>query len=155
MIRLIIFLVSGMLLLWGGKAFSKNLKIKCIDVKTNKEFMQQFDFDLDNKFFTTLLGNKIDIAFTDKEIIFQSYLGEVTILSFEMNRENGKGSLATYDYNYEFKQGSRDKLLIQFAHSHIRYPTLSDEDKALFSIRDYAKKYFKPVQVDEIQCSKL
>ena len=68
-----IFLLSGMLLLLGGSAFSKILKVKCINVKTNKELMQQFNFDLKNKFFTTLLDNKIDIAFTDNEIIFQSY----------------------------------------------------------------------------------
>ena len=150
--RLIIFIVSGMLLLWGGSAFSKILKVKCIDVKTKNEYIQQFNFDLKNKFFTTLLDNKIDIAFTDNEIVFQSYLPD-TILIFEMNRENGNGSIKTYDY--ELKKWSTDKLHIEFAHSHIRYPTLSDKDKSLFAIRDYARKYFKPTKVDSLQCSKL
>ena len=152
--RFIIFLVSGILLLGGGSAFSKILKVKCIDVKTNKEFMQQFDFDLKNKFFTTLLGNKIDISFTDNEIVFQSYFPDVSVLSFEMNRETGKSFIKNYDYK-EFSLIPKDKLLIESAHSLIRYPKLSNEDRALFTIRDYARKYLKPNQVDELQCSKL
>jgi hypothetical protein len=152
MTRPIIFLVSGMLLLGSGSAFSEILKVKCIDVKTKNEYIQQFNFDLKNKSFTTLLDNNIDIAFTDNEIVFQSYLPD-TILIFEMNRENGKGSVKTYDY--ELKKWSTDKLHIEFAHSHIRYPTLSDKDKSLFAIRDYARKYFKPTKIDSLQCSKL
>jgi hypothetical protein len=56
---------------------------------------------------------------------------------------------------YELKKWSTDKLHIEFAHSHIRYPTLSDKDKSLFAIRDYARKYFKPTKIDSLQCSKL
>ena len=149
-----IFLLSGMLLLLGGSAFSKILKVKCINVKTNKELMQQFNFDLKNKFFTTLLDNKIDIAFTDNEIVFQSYFEDVSVLSFEMNRETGKSSIKNYDYK-EFSLIPKDKLLIESAHSLMRYPKLSNEDRALFTIRDYARKYLKPNQVDELQCSKL
>ena len=130
------------------------LKVKCINVKTNTEYIQQFDFDLKNKFFTTLLDNKIDIAFTDNEIIFQSYFADVNVLSFEMNRETGKSFIKSYDYK-EFKLIPRDKLLIESSHSLMRYPTLSNEDRALFTIRDYARKYLKPNQVDELQCSKL
>jgi hypothetical protein len=154
MTRLILFIVSGMLLLAGGSAFSKILKVKCMDVKTNKELMQQFNFDLKNKFFTTLLDNKIDIAFTDNEIIFQSYFADVNVLSFEMNRETGKGFLKGYDYK-EFSLIPKDNLLIESAHSLMRYPKLSNEDRALFTIRDYARKYLKPNQVNELQCSKL
>jgi len=147
-------LFSLLVLLWSGIAFSKMLKVKCINVKTNTEYIQQFDFDLKNKFFTTLLDNKIDIAFTDNEIIFQSYFADVYVLSFEMNRETGKSFIKSYDYK-EFKLIPRDKLLIESAHSPMRYPTLSNEDRALFTIRDYARKYLKPNQVDELQCSKL
>jgi len=147
-------LFSLLVLLWSEIAFSKMLKVKCINVKTNTEYIQQFDFDLKNKFFTTLLDNKIDIAFTDNEIIFQSYFADVNVLSFEMNRETGKSFIKSYDYK-EFKLIPRDKLLIESAHSLMRYPTLSNEDRALFTIRDYARKYLKPNQVDELQCSKL
>ena len=143
-----------LVLSWSESAFSKILKFKCIDVKTNNEYIQQFEFDLKNKFFTTLLDNKIDIAFTDNEIVFQSNVADASVLSFEMNRETGKSSIKSYDYK-EFKLIPKDKLLIEFAHSHIRYPTLSDKDKSLFSIRDYARKYLKPQKVDELKFFKL
>jgi len=149
-----IIYVLVFVLMWSGIAFSKILKVKCIDVKTNTEYIQQFNFDLKNKFFITLLDNKIDIAFTDSEIVFQSSFGDANVLSFEMNRETGKSSIKGYDYK-EFSLIPKDKLLIESAHSLMRYPTLSNEDRALFTIRDYARKYLKPIKVDELQCSKL
>ena len=71
-----------------------------------------------------------------------------------MNRETGKSFIKGYDYN-EFSLIPKDKLLIESAQSLMRYPTLSNEDRALFTIRDYTRKYLKPIKVDELQCSKL
>ena len=143
-------LVLGLLL--SGNAFSEILKLNCI-VENGKP--QIYEFDLKNKNYTTLLGKKIDIAFTENEIIFQSYIGDHTIISFEVSRNNGEGFIKIFDYNYEFKEGSKDKLFIQFAHSHVRYPGLSDEDKALFAIRDYSRKHFKPTSESKVECSKM
>jgi|MDTC01.2.fsa_nt_gb hypothetical protein len=141
--------------LLGGNATAEKLFLTC--EYENKEWgtIVNFEFDLKNKKYITLSGNKIDIAYTKDEIIFQSYFRESTMFSFEVNRKNGQGSIKDFDYPPILEDSKEGNLLIQMAHSHLRYPDLSDEDKALFSIRDYVRKTFTPKTMSKIDCTKL
>jgi hypothetical protein len=142
-------------LLMSGNAIAEKLFLTC-DYE-NKEWgtIINFEFDLKNKKYITLSGNKIDIAYTKDEIVFQSYFLESTMFSVEINRKNGQGSIKDFDYPPILEDSKEGNLLIQMAHSHLRYPDLSDEDKALFSIRDYVRKTFTPRSMSKIDCSKL
>ena len=148
-----IFFVLLFGFLFSVNAFAEKLSLTCEYENKDWGTISNFDFDLKNKKHITLGGNKIDIAYTKDEIIFQSYLGKITMFSFEVNRTNGQGSIKNFDYPPILEKKS--ELYIQMAHSHLRYPDLSDEDKALFSIRDYVRKTFTPRSMSKIDCSKL
>ena len=140
-------------LLSSGSAYAEKLSLTCEYENKDWGTIINFDFDLKNKKYITLSGNKIDIAYTKDEIVFQSYLHESTMFSIEINRKNGQGSIKDFDYPPILEK--KDELYIQMAHSHLRYPDLSDEDKALFSIRDYVRKTFTPISMSKLDCSKL
>ena len=96
---------------------------------------------------------KIKKIVTKDEIIFQTYLREISMFSFEVNRKNGQGSIKDFDYPPIKEKES--ELWIQMAHSVLRYPDLSDKDRRLFSIRDYVGKTFTPSSMSKLDCSKL
>jgi hypothetical protein len=150
-----IFLVLLLGFLFSGNAYAEKLSLTCEYENKDWGTIVNFDFDLKNKKYITLGGNKIDIAYTKDEIIFQSYFGDTTMFSFQVNRKNGQGSIKDFDYPPVLEDSKEGNLLIQMAHSHLRYPDLSDEDKALFSIRDYVSKTFTPRSMSKLDCSKL
>ena len=96
MIKYLVIIFFSLFL--SGNTFAEKLSLTC--EYENKEWgtISNFDFDLKNKKHITLGGNKIDIAYTKDEIIFQSYLGKTTMFSFEVNRKNGQGSIKKFDY---------------------------------------------------------
>ena len=149
--KLLLILVLS--LLFGGSAHAEKLSLTCEYENKDWGTIVNFDFDLKNKKYITLGGNKIDIAYTKDEIIFQSYFGDTTMFSFEVNRKNGQGSIKDFDYPPILEK--KDELYIQMAHSQLRYPDLSDDDKALFSIRDYININFTPRTMSKLDCSKL
>lgn len=148
-----IFLPIIISLLFSVKAYAEKLSLTCEYENKDWGTIVNFDFDLKNKKYITLVGNKIDIAYTKDEIIFQSYIGDTTMFSFEVNRKNGQGSIKDFDYPPILEK--KNELYIQMAHSQLRYPDLSDEDKALFSIRDYVSLNFTPISMSKLDCSKL
>ena len=140
-------------LVLSGGASAENLFLTCKYKNQDWGTMIDFEFDLKNKKYIALGGNKIDIAYTEDEIIFQTYLGKDTMFSIEINRNNGQGSIKDFDYLALLEK--ENELWGQMALSVLRYPNLSDGDKKLFSIRDYASKTFTPRSMSEIDCTKL
>ena len=140
-------------LILSFSAFAEKLSLTCEYENKDWGTIINFDFDLKNKKYITSGGNKIDIAYTKDEIIFQSYLREISMFSFEVNRKNGQGSIKDFDY-LPIKE-KESELWIQMAHSVLRYPDLSDKDRRLFSIRDYVGKTFTPSSMSKLDCSKL
>ena len=146
--------LSILILFWlfGGSASAEKLFLTCEYQNQDWGTTIEFEFDLKNKKYIALGGKKIDIAYTEDEIIFQSY-GKNTMFSFEVNRNNGQGSIK--DFDYLSIKDKESELWIQMAHSVLRYPDLPDGDRKLFSIRDYTSKTFTPRSMSEIDCTKL
>jgi hypothetical protein len=145
-----LFLSAGI-----SNAHAEKLQLSCKYENKSWGTVTEYEFDLKNKKYITALGEKVDMAYTEDEIVFQSYIVGVMMFSFQVNRKNGQGSIAQYDYEPILKDAKEGKLMIQMAHSHLRYPDLSDEDKTTFSIRDYVGKTFTPTSKSKLDCSKL
>lgn len=135
--------------------YAENLVLLC--EYENKEWgtTREYEFDLVNKKWITPLGEKVDMAYTEDEIVFQSYITDVAMYAFQVDRKNGQGSIKEFDYEPIHKDAKEGKLRLQMVHSNIKYPDLSNEEKIVFSVRDYVSKTFKPNSVSELDCSKL
>ena len=150
-----LIIISIFIILFSENSYAEKLLLSCKYEDKSWGSITEFEFDLENKKYITPLGEKVDMAYTEDEIVFQSYIIGAVMFSFQVDRKNGQGSIAQYDYEPILKDAKEGKLLIQMAHSHLRYPELSDEDKSTFNIRDYVGKTFTPTSKSKLDCSKL
>ena len=60
-------------LLLCNSSMAEILRLGCVEPDKSDEVVE-YKFDLKKNIYTTITGTEIDAAFTDEEIIFQSYL---------------------------------------------------------------------------------
>ena len=141
-------------LLWCNVSIAEILRLGCIEPDKSDEVVE-YKFDLKKNIYTTLAGAEIDTAFTDEEIIFQSYLFDTILISFQLSRLTGQGSISMFDYNDEFKKKAKKMLQIEFDKVNSKFPNNGEQQNALIAIRNFAHSEFKPTSRSKLKCSKL
>ena len=130
------------------------LRLGCVEPEKSDEIVE-YKFDLKRNVYTTITGTEIDAAFTEEEIIFQSQLFDKILVSFQISRLTGLGSISMFNYNDEFNSKAKEMLPIEFSKVELKYPDNAKEQNALIAIRNFAHSEFKPASKSKLKCEKL
>ena len=150
--KLLGIVVLGLLLC--NSSVAEILRLGCVEPDKSDEVIE-YKFDLKKNIYTTIAGTEIDAAFTDEEIIFQSYLFDTILISFQISRLTGQGSISMFDYNDEFNKKAKEMLPTEFSKVNSKYPKNGKQQNAIIAIRNFAHSEFKSTSRSKLKCSKL